>query len=604
MNTLENISVEVERVDDIPVIYGMLRGMGVQEAIDKIIRPHGNWQGLSPGWLILLWLVHILSEQNHLMEPVQLWASRHLVTLERLTDEPVRELDFTDDRLAMCLRELSKKGVWSQLECELGQRMLRVYDLETDRIRLDATVGKVHHEPENSNLFRLGKAKNNQYETQFKLMVSSLDPLGLPLVSDVEAGNRADDPLYIPSYHRSKAILDKDGILVVGDSKMSSLETRGTIAKNGDYYLTPLAHKKDASDLLSKLLREWIDQGVEWNELYLPDELPEDGSGSEPDPELSIGYGFEVERSQTFKTEEEDKPFEWTERLVVVRSHSYTKSIQAGLTRRLAKAESAFNGLIPPPKSKKKQPQDEKELLTAIKAVEKKYDVQGLFNCTHQKHVEERHIRKYKERKARVETKVRFQLQVERNADAITQAEFEAGWRIYSTNTPTTKLSMDDTVLTYRDQIIVENIFRRLHGKMLSITPLYVQRDDHALGLIHLLTIASRFLALGDHLSQQALAQDEQELAGIYAGNPNRSTPRPTTERMLKAFEGINLLLLEDQDGHKFTILNGFTPLHERILQLLKLDVTLDIEYLFFYLFLFSPLLYNKQYFDNLITHI
>jgi len=87
---------------------------------------------------------------------------------------------------------------------------------------------------------------------------------------------------------------------------------------------------------------------------------------------------------------------------------------------------------------------------------------------------------------------------------------------------------------------------------MLSITPLYVQRDDHALGLIHLLTIASRFLTLGDHLAQQALAQDRQELAGIYAGNPNRSTPRPTTERMLKAIENINLLLVEGQDGAEY----------------------------------------------------
>ncbi len=574
MKRLENVSIKVERVDDNPVIYGMLRGMGVQETIDKVIQPHGNWQGLSPGWLILLWLVHILSQQSHQMEPVQQWASRHLETLQRLTDEPVRELDFTDDRLAMCLRDLSVSGTWSQIESELGRHMIRVYDLETERIRLDATVGTVHHDPKKSSLFQVGKAKNNQYATQFKLMVSSLDPLGLPLVSHVEAGNRADDPLYIPSYQSSKAIIGKDGLLAVGDSKMSAVETRGTIAKNKDYYLTPLADKKDAPELLSKLLGEWVGQGVKWHEIYLPDEVPDDGS--EPDPKLSLGYGFEAERSQAFKAEEEEgDAFEWQERLIVVRSHSYTKSIQAGLTRRLDKAEAALNELIPSPKSRKKRPQDEKELLTAIKAIEKKYNVQGLFNCHYDKEVEERHIRKYKEREARVETKVRFQLQVERNADAITQAEFEAGWRIYATNAPTTKLSIDETVFTYRDQIIVENIFRRLHGKMLSITPLYVQRDDHAQGLIHLLTIASRFLSLGDHLAQQALAQDDQELSGIYAGNPNRSTPRPTTERMLTAFEGIDLLFLEDQQGDRITILNGLTPLHERILHLLKLDISL-----------------------------
>ena len=55
---------------------------------------------------------------------------------------------------------------------------MRVYDLETGLIRLDATVGTVHHNPEQASLFQVGKAKNGQYATQFKLMLASLDPLG------------------------------------------------------------------------------------------------------------------------------------------------------------------------------------------------------------------------------------------------------------------------------------------------------------------------------------------------------------------------------------------------------------------------------------------
>ena len=94
-------------------------------------------------------------------------------------------------------------------------------------VRLDATVGTVHHGLENSILFQVGKAKNGGYETQFKMMLASLDPFGLPLVVDVEPGNRADDPLYIPSYQRAKTILERDGLLIVGDSKMSALLTLG-----------------------------------------------------------------------------------------------------------------------------------------------------------------------------------------------------------------------------------------------------------------------------------------------------------------------------------------------------------------------------------------
>ena len=142
---------------------------------------------------------------------------------------------------------------------------------------------------------------------------------------------------------------------------------------------------------------------------------------------------------------------------------------------------------------------------------------------------------------------------------------------------------MTQSVLLYRGQIVQENVFRRLHGRVLSITPLYVQRDDHARGLIRLLTIGTRVLALGDYLAREALAQEDAELDGIYSGNPKRSTPRPTTERMLNAFEGINLVIfpIPDQDEQAevplrlSTTLTDWSPVHERILAILGLQPSL-----------------------------
>jgi len=146
----------IERVDDIPVIYGMLEQMGIQAIVDNVIKPHGNWIGLSPGGVITLWLTHILSEKNHLMEPVQQWVRRHEFILSRLNGQRVRELDFADDRLAICLRELSDSTAWCEIENQLGRRLIRVYDLRTDRVRLDATVGTVYRNPQIGTLFQVG----------------------------------------------------------------------------------------------------------------------------------------------------------------------------------------------------------------------------------------------------------------------------------------------------------------------------------------------------------------------------------------------------------------------------------------------------------------
>ena len=197
------------------------------------------------------------------------------------------------------------------------------------------------------------------------------------------------------------------------------------------------------------------------------------------------------------------------ERLLVVRSYSYVQTMQDGLHRRLAKAEEALRNLTPPRQPGRRQIEGEATPLAAIERIEKQYRVQSLFDMTYEREVEERHVRAYRGKPARVERKVRYQLSVARNAEAIAAAEFRAGWRLYVTNAPEEELSFTDAVLAYRDQIVAENIFRRLHGKFLGLTPLYIQRDDHAKGLFHLLTLGARILALGDYLAKEALAQEE-----------------------------------------------------------------------------------------------
>jgi transposase len=564
----------IERVDDLPVLYGLLQQMHIQDIIDEVITPHGNWEGITPGWVITLWLMHILSEQNHCMEPVQDWAEKHLVTLCCLTGQEVKALDFSDDRLALCLKELHKPEIWHAIERELGLTLLRVYQLEQTTMRLDATVGTVGHNSGEHSLFKVGKAKNGLYETQFKLMLASLDPLGLPLVVDVVPGNVADDPLYIPSYQRAKEVVKRKGVLVVGDSKMSAIDIRGEIVWGGDYYLTPLACLKDEPELLDKLLKEWRAKEGEAINIFLPEDMPTDGS--DPGPELAIAYGFEVSRGQ--ESVVNGQAIEWEERLLVIRSHSYTKTIQKGLHHRLDKAEAALKNLTPPRSRGKQQIKDEQSLVDAIEKVEKQYRVQGLFHCDYECQVKERHLRPYKGNPARIERKVRYQLTVTRNQEAIAEAEFKAGWRIYATNAPTEELSLTEAVLAYRDQYIEENIFRRLQGKFLSITPVYVQRDDHAQGLFHLLTLGARVLALGDYQAQQALTKEKSELTGIYRGNPKRGTPRPTTERMLKAFEHINLLIMPSQmpaETPEVCFVTPLSPVQEHILALLGLPTSL-----------------------------
>ena len=159
----------------------------------------------------------------------------------------------------------------------------------------------------------------------------------LCLVCDVEPGNRADDPLYVPSYQRAKEILGQEGVLVVGDSKMSALKTLATIVAGKNHYLTPLAEQQEERAQLDKLLADWQGREEETTRIYLPEEMP--SNGEMPDPEQAIAYGFEDERERSVWFN--GRQVTSTERLLVVRSYSYVQTMQDGLHRRLAKAEEA-----------------------------------------------------------------------------------------------------------------------------------------------------------------------------------------------------------------------------------------------------------------------
>lgn len=144
---------------------------------------------------------------------------------------------------------------------------------------------------------------------------------------------------------------------------------------------------------------------------------------------------------------------------------------------------------------------------------------------------------------------------------------------MYATNAPAEQLSLTKTVLAYRDQYLAERSFSRLKGLLLAMLPLYVQRDDHAEGLIHLLTIALRTLVIIEFVVRRSLAEEQETLSGLYAGNPKRRTARPTAELLLDTFDDITLIIRYNQVGEiEEKYLTPLNELQRRILRLLGLS--------------------------------
>ena len=183
-------------------------------------------------------------------------------------------------------------------------------------------------------------------------------------------------------------------------------------------------------------------------------------------------------------------------------------------------------------------------------------------------HVTPRPVRAYRGQPARVDHDRHAPVEVCVDEAALEAAVRRLGWRVYGTNQPVESLSLEQAVLAYRNEYQVERSLGRLKGQPLSLTPMYVQRDDHATGLIRLLSIALRVLTLLEFVGRRQLAAEGTKLAGLYAGNPQRETDRPTAERLLEAFEDITLTLVK---GLQQTVryVTALSPLQLRILELL-----------------------------------
>jgi transposase len=158
--------IEPERIDDLPLVLGLLQRLGIGEVLDRHLGSgHGNRKGLSYGQLALGLCARIISTQDHRLVSVEAWAQRHQALLTRCLGTAVADQDFSDDRLADLLYALGHDAaVREAIETELAQQMVRAYRLPTEVGRADSTSVSVYHEraADSEGLVQFGHSKDHR----------------------------------------------------------------------------------------------------------------------------------------------------------------------------------------------------------------------------------------------------------------------------------------------------------------------------------------------------------------------------------------------------------------------------------------------------------
>jgi transposase len=555
MNPSQPRLLRVEAVADLPVLWATFQRLDLPATLDRHFPAPPHWKGpLTPGEVLAVWLLFLVSQGDHCLNHVQPWVAQHQGVLSALLGKPVRPTHAHDDRLADWLTRLSRGDAFAALERDLNQHTVRVYQLPTDLVRIDATTANSYAEVLSAQgLLQFGHSKDDPDRPQLKIAAGVLDPLGMPLATAVVPGNATDDPLYVPVIQAVQQSLGLGGRTYVGDCKMAASATRAYVAAGADWYLCPLSENQ-----ISRAERQELLQPV-WDGTQVLQPVWRPGPDGQPDELVAAGFSVDVELTATVG----DKPVRWTERRWLVRSQAYAQAQEAALERRLGRATQALRELTVRKQGKK--PLVHAELMEAAQAIVTREGVNGLLSHTVRAMTATRPVRAYRGRPRRQETEVFFEIDVCRAETRIQEKKREMGWQVYGTNALT--MTLAQAVWAYRGQYRIEDDWSRLKGRSLGLTPLYLQDEERIQGLVYLLSLALRTLTLLEWVVRERLQNEGAKLQGIYAGQPGRQTARPSAELLLRVMKTISVSVVE-VNGQTHAMLSPLSEVQTRLLEL------------------------------------
>jgi transposase len=324
-------------------------------------------------------------------------------------------------------------------------------------------------------------------------------------------------------------------------------------------------------------MADWVTEGMRKDR---DSELARIFRGNHHEQTVLAAAGYEVERRCCLEDGEGGKTA-WSERVLVLRSPLHAAQQTAGLEKRLATAAKKLAALTPARGRGKRQMTDEGMLVEAMDNVLKEQRVEGLLRIDWEQQIERRtHYvgrgRGSATRAQRVIEHIRSHItHITRQDGPIAALIARFGWKAFVTNATPERLSLAEAVLCYRNEYRVERIFHRLKSRG-HIAPLFVKHDDQIEGLTYLLTLGVRVLTVTEFVLRRALAQVQDTLPGLHPENKRKRTGTPTAERLLHAFAGVSLTIIQSATGEE--ILRRMTPLsggQESILQRLGLGTHL-----------------------------
>jgi transposase len=529
-------SYETQRIDHLGIVAGICQEISLIEKIDAQVKASDRKVSCGKGTqTMILNALGFVGRALYLM-PDYL----HKKPVDLLIDPDLTADDFNDDTLGRCLDDLYAGGV-TEVFNQVASHALQVYGIHSRFVHLDSSSFHLHRaydpdEPEREAIsVTYGYSKDHRPDfKQVVLQLITHHKSALPVWLEVLSGNSNDKKTLkstIKAY--CKQLSAAEQAYVVMDSAGFSEDTL-----------------KEAQDIF------WV--------MCVPETLAQakrlvKGTLAEEMVELEAGYWGKEVTSEYAGIRQ---------RWLVVFSQTAQgrelNTLEKAQAKELEKAQKewrklegqTFNCQVDAEKALEQFNQKWKYHQATAKAVAvMQYSRRGRPTAEDQKEVVGYHL----------------EGSLEENATAIEEAKRSLGRFIVATNDlDAERLSARAMLENYKDQgVSVERGFLFLKDPLFFAHSLFLKKPERLMALLMIMGLSLLIYSLAERKLRQAL----KDLNATVPDQRRKPTQRPTIRWIFQLFEGLDILLVKQNDQVISRQLLNLQPAQERVITLLGLQV-------------------------------
>ncbi len=551
-------------IEGIPLITSIAQRLDLTTILSKYIPSYGNEKNPVVDALMIL-LCNITSGRQPLYQLEQ-WAQRIEPKCFGLKQEQL--LYFNDDRFARALDKLYLSDRAS-LMTEIVVKMIKVVDLDIDRIHNDSTTVKAYGKIPGKTITGLELLRGNSkdHRPDLKQLVFSLTISAdgaVPIHYKTYPGNRTDDTTHIETWNTISRITGRCDFIYVADCKLCTSKQLAYIVGEGGRVITIMPETWKESGTFKEELRsnsKSYRKRVIWRR-----EIPEQSGKYESFYLFSgiSGGGGDGDNGGDFRVGKGGYRIFW------YRSSEKVKKDRLSREQKLQKAESQLLNLIP--KLNKRKLKTEEAIEKQVQAILEKYGVERFLKISILEKITEFKVQIARGRpgpntKYRTYIQTSYLLSWETDKKALRQEKNVDG--IFPLLTTDDSLSAKSVLLSYKYQPRLEKRFTQFKS-VHEAAPLLFKKIERVEAIMFIFFLSLMIQAIIEREVRLKMKEEGIKTLPIYP--ESRDAYHPTTSKILDTFEGISSYKVTIE-GRAREFRDSLTQTQETILSLLNIDI-------------------------------